>query len=87
MATVVDALIVTLGLDAKNFKSGAKDIGKGLKTTREEAKRTGADIERKHDQTGAEYGAEDFVQFEGIHRNSAPEAGRNGAERIQQPGT
>src|SRR3972149_6672601 len=32
----------------------------------------GADIEREHDQTGAEDGAEDLVEFEGIHRKAAP---------------
>ena len=35
----------------------------------------GANIERERDQTGAEDGAENLIEFEGIHRLKAPEEG------------
>jgi len=63
-------------------RDGVAGLGRLLR--REQG--AGADIEREHDQAGAEDGAEDFVELEGIHRNSAPKAGRDGAERIP-PGT
>lgn len=45
MPTVIDALLVTLGLDPKDFTKGKKEVDQGLKETREGAKKTGADIE------------------------------------------
>lgn len=46
MATVIDALIVTLGLDAKQYKQGQKEVVKGLDSTRDQARKTAADMER-----------------------------------------
>src|ERR1035441_3779692 len=42
----------------------------------------GPDIERERDQAGAKNGAQDLVEFEGIHRNEAleREASRQGTE-------
>ncbi|MCJ9707664.1 phage tail tip lysozyme [Bordetella hinzii] len=47
MATVIDALVVTLGLDAKAFKRGAAETDESLKRTREEAARTARDMEER----------------------------------------
>ncbi|WP_141984723.1 hypothetical protein [Bordetella hinzii] len=47
MATVLDALVVTLGLDAKAFKRGAAETDESLKRTREETARTARDMEEK----------------------------------------
>ena len=33
MATLVDALVVTLGLDSSSFKAGQKETTEGLKKT------------------------------------------------------
>ncbi|KCB33764.1 phage tail tip lysozyme [Bordetella hinzii] len=47
MATVIDALVVTLGLDAKAFKRGAAETDESLKRTREETARTARDMEER----------------------------------------
>lgn len=47
MATVIDALVVTLGLDAKAFKRGAAETDESLKHTREETARTARDMEAR----------------------------------------
>lgn len=44
MATVIDSLIVTLGLDNKDFQRGMKDTEKGLSDTRKKTDRVGKDI-------------------------------------------
>ena len=44
----------------------------------------GGDIERQHDQAGAKDGAEDFVEFERVHRKRAPGAGRLGCRRYRR---
>lgn len=44
MATVIDSLIVTLGLDNKDFQQGMKDTEKGLSDTRKKTDRVGKDI-------------------------------------------
>lgn len=54
MATVIDALVVMLGLDAKPFKQGAKEVDNTLEKTKRGAKKTGQDIERSGKQ-GAEF--------------------------------
>src|SRR5262249_18273447 len=42
----------------------------------------GSDIERQRDEASAEDCAKDLVEFEGIHRNSAPGAGLDRAGRV-----
>lgn len=44
MATVIDSLIVTLGLDNKDFQQGMKDTEKGLSDTRKNTARVGKQI-------------------------------------------
>ncbi|TBM13405.1 hypothetical protein EYY86_14060 [Hafnia paralvei] len=45
MATVIDALVVTLGLDSSGFKKGQKETQDGLSKTRKEAEQTAKDME------------------------------------------
>lgn len=45
MATVIDALVVTLGLDASGFKKGKNEVSEGLDQTREKAESTAKDME------------------------------------------
>lgn len=44
MATVIDSLIVKLGLDSKEFKQGQKDIDQGLEKTKSRTRKVGKDI-------------------------------------------
>lgn len=44
MATVIDSLIVTLGMDNKDFQQGMKDTEKGLSDTRKKTDRVGKQI-------------------------------------------
>lgn len=44
MATVIDSLIVSLGLDNKDFQQGMKDTEKGLSDTRKKTDRVGKQI-------------------------------------------
>ncbi|MGI3779054.1 MAG: hypothetical protein ACRYGC_17325, partial [Janthinobacterium lividum] len=43
---IVDALVVTLGLDASNFKAGQTQTNAGLKSLTEGATKTGAEMAR-----------------------------------------
>lgn len=45
MANIIDALIVTLGLDASGFKKGTRDVDESLDKTRKGTDRTAKDIE------------------------------------------
>ncbi|WP_431643674.1 hypothetical protein [Enterobacter hormaechei] len=45
MATVIDSLIVKLGLDPSDFKAGQKEVKKGLDDTRKNADQTAKDME------------------------------------------
>ena len=45
MATVIDALVVTLGLDSSGFKKGKKEVGEGLTETRATAEETAKNME------------------------------------------
>lgn len=47
MATVIDALVVSLGLDASGFTKGQKDTSTALKKTSDEATRTGKEMEAR----------------------------------------
>lgn len=55
MPTIIDSLLVTLGLDGSSFKKGKAEVDKGLKETGNEADKTGAKLKK----TGKE-GAEGF---------------------------
>ncbi|MGZ7868240.1 hypothetical protein ACXR8U_21610 [Methylobacterium radiotolerans] len=52
MATVVDALVVTLGLDPAQFTKGQKDAAAALVKTRESATKEGKQIEKSIDNAG-----------------------------------
>ncbi|HDG1057600.1 TPA: transglycosylase SLT domain-containing protein [Klebsiella pneumoniae] len=43
-ATVIDALLITLGLDTSDFRKGQKDVSDDLKKQREDAKKTAKDM-------------------------------------------
>lgn len=45
MPTIIDSLVVTLGLDASGFKKGKKEVGEGLNETRANAEGTAKDME------------------------------------------
>lgn len=45
MATIIDALVVTLGLDATGFNKGQKDVKVGLDDTRKQSEQTAKDME------------------------------------------
>ncbi|CAB3715227.1 hypothetical protein CEY09_30895 [Achromobacter marplatensis] len=47
MATVIDALVVTLGMNAKGFKQGAAEVDDSLTHTREESARTAREMETR----------------------------------------
>lgn len=53
MATIIDSLLVTLGLDSSGFASGKSKVDKGLKETGNEADKTGAKL-KKAGKDGAE---------------------------------
>lgn len=53
MATVIDALVVTLGLDPAKFKQGQKDARHDLDKTRKESERTAKEMERYGKQAAA----------------------------------
>lgn len=50
MATIIDALIVTLGLDAKGFTEGSKKARKSLSDTEKEAARVAKEMEARGQQ-------------------------------------
>lgn len=49
---VIDAFIVTFGLDARQFRSGEREVRDGLKRTREDAKGTFDDLEDRGKRSG-----------------------------------
>jgi len=62
MATVIDALMVTLGIDTTQFKKGAADVDATLKKTSNATKRTSTEMEERGKQA---------AQFFGRVRNEA----------------
>lgn len=52
MATVVDSLVVALGLDASGFTKGTKDASEALKKTSDNAERTAKELESRGKQAG-----------------------------------
>ena len=53
MPTIIDSLIVTLGLDSSKFKAGQADVEKSLKKTGGTAKKTGEDINKSNKSSSA----------------------------------
>lgn len=53
MATIIDSLLVTLGLDSSGFAAGKSKVDKGLKETGNEAEKAGAKL-KKTGKDGAE---------------------------------
>lgn len=51
--TVIDELIVTLGLDPSNYTKGQKDAAKSLLKTRQEAEKTAKEMERRGKEAAA----------------------------------
>jgi len=45
MATIIESLVVTLGLDPSGFKKGQAEVKKGLTETRTNAEQTAKDME------------------------------------------
>jgi hypothetical protein len=56
VATVIDALVVTLGLDAKDYKAGSDKARKSLKDTSDEADRTAKNMEARGKQAAEFFG-------------------------------
>lgn len=55
MSTVIDALVVTLGLDPKNFQRGQKQARDDLNKTRQDADRTAKELEQRGKQAAEFY--------------------------------
>ena len=53
MATIIDSLLVKLGLDSSEFAAGKNKVDKGLKETGNEAEKAGAKL-KKTGKDGAE---------------------------------
>lgn len=53
--TVIDELIVTLGLDPKNFKKGEKESAAALLDLKKKAKETGEEVSKAGDQAGSSW--------------------------------
>lgn len=56
MATVIDALVVTLGLDPAQFKKGSAEVDQSLKKTSQETTRTAREMEERGKQAAAFFG-------------------------------
>lgn len=52
MATIIDALLVTLGIDASNFNKGRTQVKKALTDTEKEAERAAKELEARGKQAG-----------------------------------
>jgi len=55
MATIIDSLLVTLGLDKKDYDRARQEVDKGLKETGERAKKSGQDVEGSLKNQGAAF--------------------------------
>jgi len=55
MPTVIDSLLVVLGLDSSGFEKGRKQTGKGLKDAREDVDKTGKTYDDFGKKTGAAF--------------------------------
>lgn len=56
MPTIIDSLLVTLGLDASGFKQGEKDTREALKKTRDETDRHTKEMSERANVTAAAFG-------------------------------
>ncbi|PCO68893.1 transglycosylase [Klebsiella variicola] len=56
-ATVIDALLVTLGLDTSDFRKGQKDVSDDLKKQREDAKNTAKEMAEQGKKAAAFFGS------------------------------
>ena len=65
MPTVVDSLIVTLGLDPSNFRKGTEQAGKSLEATRDKVTKASDDMGRSLASLGR-MAATLFLGFEGV---------------------
>ncbi|WP_312387852.1 hypothetical protein [Atlantibacter hermannii] len=55
--TIIDALVVTLGLDSSGFKKGQKEVSDGLDDTRNDAERTAKDMEASGKRAASFFGS------------------------------
>ncbi|QDJ35829.1 hypothetical protein CBR67_03720 [Bordetella hinzii] len=56
MATIIDALVVTLGLDPKAFKLGAAEVNKALRSTSQESAKAAREMEDRGKQAALFFG-------------------------------
>ncbi|MDB7849411.1 lytic transglycosylase domain-containing protein [Klebsiella pneumoniae] len=56
-ATVIDALLITLGLDTSDFRKGQKDVSDDLKKQREDAKNTAKEMAEQGKKAAAFFGS------------------------------
>ncbi|HFE2689474.1 TPA: transglycosylase SLT domain-containing protein [Klebsiella quasipneumoniae subsp. similipneumoniae] len=56
-ATVIDALLITLGLDTSDFRKGQKDVSEDLKKQREDAKKTAKEMAEQGKKAAAFFGS------------------------------
>lgn len=56
-ATVIDALLITLGLDTSDFRKGQKDVSDDLKNQREDAKKTAKEMAEQGKKAAAFFGS------------------------------
>jgi hypothetical protein len=75
MATIIDALIVSLGLDAKDFKKGTADTTKALDATRRQADESAAAVTKSQNK------AQTALQTTGGHATTSADAIVTGANR------
>ena len=75
MATIIDALLVTIGLDAKEFKKGSEDTNKALEDTKKRADTSARGI------TASQSKTQDAFRDTGSHATSAASAIEKGAAR------
>lgn len=68
MATIIDALIVTLGLDFKNFKRGSKEAEDTTKKFTEAEKKAAGELEAERKKAAAAAAARNKAMAESIHK-------------------
>lgn len=56
-ATVIDALLITLGLDTSDFRKGQKDVSDDLRKQREDAKKTAKEMAEQGKKAAAFFGS------------------------------
>lgn len=84
MATIIDALLVTFGIDATQYKKGQQEAGKSLEETKRKNKQATTDIGKQFDDLGRSVltmflgfeGAVGFVKFLGGLNKGEADLGR-----------